>query len=261
MPIKCPVAPLEFGLADWHLRGAESAAAPSSSTRHRSTAPSRSRSPRSIWRAARREADRAGDRVQRRRGRRHRPQAQLLRRARARLRPARDDPAARRRPMRRTLPGLGDALGFVPTDKRTLQTPVKPNVFALGDATDLPTSRPAPSPTSKPRSSPRTSPATSPTKSSTPATTGTPTASSRPASTKPCSSTSTTRPSRCLATSPPRSDCCCCASSGSTTSASSRSSGSTGTRSCPDARSPASDPRCQPPARSTPQFTPERRTR
>jgi sulfide:quinone oxidoreductase len=38
-------------------------------------------------------------------------------------------------------PGLGDALGFVPTDKHTLQTPVKPNVFALGDATDLPTSK------------------------------------------------------------------------------------------------------------------------
>ena len=38
-------------------------------------------------------------------------------------------------------PGLGDALGFVPTDKSTLQTTVKPNVFALGDATDLPTSK------------------------------------------------------------------------------------------------------------------------
>jgi sulfide:quinone oxidoreductase len=38
-------------------------------------------------------------------------------------------------------PGLGDALGFVPTDKGTLQTHVKPNVFALGDATDLPTSK------------------------------------------------------------------------------------------------------------------------
>ncbi len=38
-------------------------------------------------------------------------------------------------------PGLGDALGFVPTDKQTLQTPAKPNVFALGDATDLPTSK------------------------------------------------------------------------------------------------------------------------
>jgi sulfide:quinone oxidoreductase len=38
-------------------------------------------------------------------------------------------------------PGLGDALGFVPTDKRTLQTAARPNVFALGDATDLPTSK------------------------------------------------------------------------------------------------------------------------
>jgi sulfide:quinone oxidoreductase len=38
-------------------------------------------------------------------------------------------------------PGLGDPLGFVPTNKSTLQTPVKPNVFALGDATDLPTSK------------------------------------------------------------------------------------------------------------------------
>ncbi len=38
-------------------------------------------------------------------------------------------------------PGLGDALGFVPTDKRTLQTPASPNVFALGDATDLPISK------------------------------------------------------------------------------------------------------------------------
>ena len=38
-------------------------------------------------------------------------------------------------------PGLGDALGFVPTDKATLQTTVKPNVFAIGDATDVPTSK------------------------------------------------------------------------------------------------------------------------
>jgi sulfide:quinone oxidoreductase len=38
-------------------------------------------------------------------------------------------------------PGLGDPLGFVPTDKGTLQTLARPNVFALGDATDLPTSK------------------------------------------------------------------------------------------------------------------------
>jgi sulfide:quinone oxidoreductase len=38
-------------------------------------------------------------------------------------------------------PGLGDALGFVPTDRSTLQSAVMPNVFALGDATDLPISK------------------------------------------------------------------------------------------------------------------------
>jgi sulfide:quinone oxidoreductase len=38
-------------------------------------------------------------------------------------------------------PGLGDALGFVMTDPRTLQAKVKANVFALGDATNLPTSK------------------------------------------------------------------------------------------------------------------------
>jgi len=37
-------------------------------------------------------------------------------------------------------PGLGDALGFVPTDRQTLQAVADPNVFALGDATNLPTS-------------------------------------------------------------------------------------------------------------------------
>ena len=38
-------------------------------------------------------------------------------------------------------PGLGDALGFVPTDPHTLEARVAPNVFALGDATDLPISK------------------------------------------------------------------------------------------------------------------------
>ena len=38
-------------------------------------------------------------------------------------------------------PDLGDALGFVPADKQTLQSAAAPNVFALGDATDLPTSK------------------------------------------------------------------------------------------------------------------------
>jgi sulfide:quinone oxidoreductase len=37
-------------------------------------------------------------------------------------------------------PGLGDPLGFVPVDQHTLQT-ARPNVFALGDAANLPTSK------------------------------------------------------------------------------------------------------------------------
>ena len=37
--------------------------------------------------------------------------------------------------------GLGDELDFVPTDPRTLQTRVADNVFAIGDAADVPTSK------------------------------------------------------------------------------------------------------------------------
>jgi sulfide:quinone oxidoreductase len=37
--------------------------------------------------------------------------------------------------------GLGDELGFVPTDPRTLQSLVAPEVFAIGDATTLPISK------------------------------------------------------------------------------------------------------------------------
>jgi sulfide:quinone oxidoreductase len=38
-------------------------------------------------------------------------------------------------------PGLGDDLGFIPTDMRTLQCAVAPNVFSIGDAADVPTSK------------------------------------------------------------------------------------------------------------------------
>ena len=37
--------------------------------------------------------------------------------------------------------GFGDELNFVPTDKATLQSTVKENIFAVGDATNLPTSK------------------------------------------------------------------------------------------------------------------------
>jgi sulfide:quinone oxidoreductase len=38
-------------------------------------------------------------------------------------------------------PGLGDELRFVPTDPATLQSTIKENVFAIGDATNLPVSK------------------------------------------------------------------------------------------------------------------------
>ncbi len=38
-------------------------------------------------------------------------------------------------------PGLGDDMGFVLTDPATLRAKVKPNVFALGDATNVPASK------------------------------------------------------------------------------------------------------------------------
>src|SRR5579872_3512769 len=37
--------------------------------------------------------------------------------------------------------GLGDELNFIPTDPHTLQSRVKPNIFAIGDAADIPTSK------------------------------------------------------------------------------------------------------------------------
>ncbi len=37
--------------------------------------------------------------------------------------------------------GFGDELNFVPTDKHTLQSKVKENIFVLGDATNLPSSK------------------------------------------------------------------------------------------------------------------------
>ena len=37
--------------------------------------------------------------------------------------------------------GLGDPSGFVPADPHTLQAKAAPNVFAIGDATNLPTSK------------------------------------------------------------------------------------------------------------------------
>jgi sulfide:quinone oxidoreductase len=38
-------------------------------------------------------------------------------------------------------PGLGDELGFVPADPHTLQSKAAPNIFVIGDATNVPTSK------------------------------------------------------------------------------------------------------------------------
>ena len=37
--------------------------------------------------------------------------------------------------------GIGDDLNFVPTDKNTLQSKIKENIFVIGDATDIPASK------------------------------------------------------------------------------------------------------------------------
>ena len=37
--------------------------------------------------------------------------------------------------------GLGDDLGFVPTDPYTLQSKAAPNIFVIGDASNVPTSK------------------------------------------------------------------------------------------------------------------------
>jgi sulfide:quinone oxidoreductase len=38
-------------------------------------------------------------------------------------------------------PGLGDELNFVPTDEHTLQAKASPNIFVIGDAANVPTSK------------------------------------------------------------------------------------------------------------------------
>jgi sulfide:quinone oxidoreductase len=81
-------------------------------------------------------------------------------------------------------PGVGDALGFVPTDRQTLQTFASRDVFALGDATNLPTSKAGSVTHFEAEVLAENGLASSPARSSTRRTTAMPTASSRPASRK-----------------------------------------------------------------------------
>ena len=254
MPIKCPVAPLEFAfLADWYLRerGVRDArrAGLRDAARRRLHQAGRLRAAR---RPAGGEGDRARHRVQRRRGRRRRRQAHLLRRARPRLRPARHRPSARRRRLCRALARSRRRARVRPHRQATLQTQARSRTC----------SRSATRPTSRPR---------------------------RPGSVTHFEAEVLDREHRPLprrrgarrrlrrarqllhrdrlpqgaadrlqlrdraAARPlprPRSGCRCCASRGSTTWASCSSSGSTGTRCCPAGTSPASARRCRPPASS-----------
>ena len=83
-------------------------------------------------------------------------------------------------------PGLGDDLGFVIVDRETLQADVAPNVFAIGDATNVPTSKAGSVAHFQGETRSRTSSGSSPAGSSSRPATATPTASSRPAFARRC---------------------------------------------------------------------------
>ena len=93
--------------------------------------------------------------------------------------------------------GLGDELNYVPVDKHTMRSTAHPEIWALGDAGNLPTSKAGSVAhfsvevfvDELPRAGRR------PADDRTPST-GTPTASSSPGTARRCCSTSTTRPSR-----------------------------------------------------------------
>jgi sulfide:quinone oxidoreductase len=143
MPIKCPVAPLEFAfLADWHLheRGVRSAtelvfATPLDGAFTKPTASRRlagllaEKEIELVTEFNTGEVDGAGGVLRSYDGREL--DFDLLVTI-----PLHGGAAYVERS-----PGLGDALGFVPTDKSTLRSLARPNVFALGDATDLPISK------------------------------------------------------------------------------------------------------------------------
>ena len=143
MPIKCPVAPLEFCfLADWYLRerGVRDRGR-ARARRRRSTARSPSRSRRSTSPACSAEKGIALETEFAPARSTARRQAGLLRRPRGAFDLLVTIPLHGGAAYVARSPGLGDELGFVPTDPHTLQAHGAPNVFALGDATNLPTSK------------------------------------------------------------------------------------------------------------------------
>ena len=83
-------------------------------------------------------------------------------------------------------PGLGDELGFIPVNPHTLQANAKPNVFAIGDATDAPASKAGSVAHFEGEVLTGACAGTWPASRSPPPSTATPTASSRPAAARPC---------------------------------------------------------------------------
>ena len=134
--------------------------------------------------------------------------------------------------------GLGDEMNYVPVDRRTLRSTAHANIFAVGDANDLPTSKAgsvahfsADVVVENMLSAIRGLPLRA-------SFDGTPTASSSPGTARACSSTSTTTLSRCRGSTRCRASVrsACSPRPGSTTSASSGSAGRTGTCCCPAGR-------------------------
>ena len=143
MPIKCPVAPLEFCfLADWFFRekGVRDQVALTYVTPLDGafTKPVASRR---LGELLAQKEHRGHHRVQHRECRRHSGEAGFIRRARGAVRSGRGGATPRRCGVHRSLPGPRRRAQLHPTDAHTLQSKVAPNIFAIGDAAGLPVSK------------------------------------------------------------------------------------------------------------------------
>ena len=144
MPIKCPVAPLEFASSP---TGTSATAASATDVELTYVTPldgafTKPVASERAGRPAGGEGHRAGHRVHSRRGRRRRrPAASATTSARCRSTCWSSSRCTAAPAFVGRSPGLGDELGFVPTDPHTLQAKAAPNIFAIGDATNLPTSK------------------------------------------------------------------------------------------------------------------------
>ena len=144
MPIKCPVAPLEFCfLADWFLRerGVRDEVEITYAT-PLDAAFTKPVAAEHLGGMLEQKGHRAGDRVRDRAGRRRRRPADQLGRARDPLRPAGQRSRCTAAPPSSPAPrASATSSASSPVDIHTLQSKAAPNVFAIGDAASLPTSK------------------------------------------------------------------------------------------------------------------------